>query len=88
MAANATDFAIHYACFDLPHVKRDSMAAISAASSRLHTPRTSVDNGKRTMPSTPVMSRSNSKTNVNSPKSLSSKDRKASHAEATYLALR
>ncbi|KAF3492266.1 signal peptidase complex catalytic subunit [Arthroderma uncinatum] len=95
MASNATDYAITYACFDLPHLKRESMATFSAASSRFHTPRTSIDNGKRTMPSTPAMSRSNSKTRVSSPtpkspssKSSSSKNKKAAHAEATYLALR
>ncbi|EGE03856.1 hypothetical protein TEQG_02890 [Trichophyton equinum CBS 127.97] len=88
MASNATDFAIHYASFELPHLKRESMNAFSAASSRFHTPRTSLDNGKRTMPSTPALSRSNSKTRISSPKSSDSKERKAVHAEATYLALR
>ncbi|EZF40702.1 hypothetical protein H102_05348, partial [Trichophyton rubrum CBS 100081] len=88
MASNATDFAIHYASFELPHMKRESMNTFSAASSRFHTPRTSLDNGKRTMPSTPALSRSNSKTRIGSPKSFDSKERKAAHAEATYLALR
>ncbi|EEQ32000.1 hypothetical protein McanMca71_006892 [Microsporum canis] len=88
MAANATDFTIQYACFELPHMKRDSMATFSAASSRFHTPRTSMDNGKRTTPPTPAMSRSNSKSRISSPKLSSFKDHKAAHAEATYFALR
>ncbi|KAK2745581.1 hypothetical protein FQN57_003706 [Myotisia sp. PD_48] len=81
MASNVTDFTINYASFDVPAPKRYSK---STASSRMQTPRTSLDHGKRSSTSTPSVSRSNSKT----PPAKTTTNSMHSFASATYFALR